>query len=128
MREEQLILGDMKVKPLARSRSEWKELVLEGNQSGIPAREFCMERGLSYERFRRWSTRFERESGEQELASRADGFREVSLSGVSASSAHSWGVCGGYECAIGSRYVLRIPEVFNEESLSRLIGILGREG
>ena len=41
-----------------KTRSQWREIITEFNQSHLPAREFCADHHLAYGTFAKWRHRF----------------------------------------------------------------------
>jgi len=91
----------------------WREQVEAWKSSGQSQRRFCQERGLSRFAFGQWKIRFEGKGPR-------GGARLVRLKATKA-VAHG---AGGLRLWVNGRYSIELPERFDAETLSRLLGVL----
>ena len=96
---------------------EAEEVLSEWKRSGLAGAEFARRRGISEKRLWYWLAKLRRLGVEPGGSGKLLPVRVVGGSGVSGGS-------GGFEVCLGSGVVVRVPMVFDEGSLRKLLRVL----
>jgi transposase len=88
------------------TRDEWRRRIRDFDRSGLSARDYAAQIGVSAKSISRWRARFR---GEPKPT-----FVEV----------HATAAAGGFEVELVSGRRVRVPEQFDDDALARLIAVL----
>ena len=112
-----------KRKDLSKERERyWREMMERWRDSGKSIRGFCGEEGVSEWSFYRWRRRLEEEEGETPR------FLPVEVVDLESEEAGKGEGESGVELVLESGGIVRVARGFDEETLRRLVGVLGGAG
>jgi hypothetical protein len=102
-----------KSRTLGENAKEWQTHVESYMKSGVSQREYCRQHGISYWSFNTWKRKIE------------TGSNKLKLQEVSKDLVHSLSAEKGIEFVLGDRIRITIPDNFSEETLKKILNILG---
>lgn len=108
-------------KRVRRGARFWRDAVARQAASGLAIRVFCEREGLSPSTFSFWRRKLAAQSGEECSAGGSPSLVPVSL----VPGHQGVGTEAPYELVLGDDLRVRVPRDFDEESLHRLLAVLG---
>jgi len=102
---------------------DWDGLIAELEASGLSRAEFCRQRKLKYQTMSKWILRQSRTGGKVGRGRSASGLTN-GLSRFAEMSVQLGAAAQAYEIVLGTGRSIRVPSVFDADTVARLIQIV----